>query len=274
MATPSLDFDYLRTLVRTQTGVALESHKNYLAELHLDKLATQTGFESIAGFVEHLKATPLGELHGQAVEALLIQETSFFRDRYPFDALQVSVLPALIQSRSSRRSIHIWSAGCSTGQEPYSIAMLIRESFPELATWTIRLIASDFSMRSLERAEQGRYTNLEISRGLSPHLRDRYFHQIEQFWQVKDEIRQMVEFRQLNLIHPWSALPEMDVIFLRNVLIYFDRDTKRSILDKTQSVLKEDGYLFLGSGETTSYLNSGFEAIHNNVGLYHRLRTT
>jgi chemotaxis protein methyltransferase CheR len=274
MANSPLDFDYLRNLIRAQTGVVLESHKDYLAELHLDKLASQAGFESIAGFVEHLKSTPVGDLHGQAVEALLIQETSFFRDRYPFEALQVSVLPALIQSRFSPRSINIWSAGCSTGQEPYSIAMLLRESFPELATWTIRLIASDFSQRSLERAEQGRYSNLEISRGLPSHLRDRYFHRVGQFWQINDEIRQMVEFRQLNLVYPWSSLPKVDIIFLRNVLIYFDRDTKRSILDKAQSSLKEDGYLFLGSGETTSYLNSGFEAIHNNVGLYHRLRTT
>lgn len=272
MVNSPIDFKYLSTLICEQTGVVLEPHKDYLAELHLDKLASQAGFESIAAFVEHLKTIPFNHLHVEAVEALLINETSFFRDRYPFEALQTIVFPELIQSRSSNRSLNIWSAGCSTGQEPYSLAMLIRESFPELATWTIRLIASDFSQRSLNRAEQGRYTNLEISRGLTPKLRDRYFHQDGHFWQIKEEIRQMVEFRQLNLIHSWNSLPEIDVIFLRNVLIYFNSDTKQSILNKTQHYLKEDGYLFLGSGETTSYLSSQFEAIHGGTSLYHRLR--
>lgn len=267
-----LDFDYLRTLVFERSGVVLEAHKDYLAELHLDKLASQHGFDSVAAFTEHLKKIPSNNLHTQAVEALLISETSFFRDRYPFEALQTSVLPPLIQARSNKRSINIWSAGCSTGQEPYSIAMLIRESFPELLTWTIRLIASDVSKRSLCRAQQGTYTNLEISRGLTPNLRDRYFHQVGQLWQIKDEIQQMVEFRQLNLIHTWDSLPEMDIIFLRNVLIYFNSDTKQLILNRIQHCLREDGYLFLGSGETTFYLDPRFEAIHGKTSLYHRLR--
>lgn len=268
----SLDFEYLRALVREQSGVVLEAHKNYLAELHLDKLATQTGFESIAAFTEHLKTIPFSHLHIQAIEALLTSETSFFRDRSPFESLQTAVLPPLIQSRASQRCINIWSAGCSTGQEPYSIAILIRESFPELLPWTIHLIASDFSQQSLDRAQQGIYTNLEISRGLPPKLRDRYFHSTGQIWQINDEIRQMVEFQQLNLIHPWDSLPEMDVIFLRNVLIYFNSNTKQSILNKVQRHLREDGYLFLGSGETTFYLDPRFEAIHGKASLYHRLR--
>lgn len=272
MASSPLDFEYLCTLVLEQSGVVLEPHKDYLAELHLDKLASEAGFESIAAFTEHLKTIPFSNLHIQAIEALLISETSFFRDRYPFEALQNSVLPALIQSRSTYRSINIWSAGCSTGQEPYSIALLIRESFPELSTWTLRLIASDFSKRSLNRAQQGVYTNLEISRGLTPAMRDRYFHQVGHSWQINDEIRQMVEFQHLNLIHPWNSLPEMDIIFLRNVLIYFDSDTKQSILNKVQRYLQEDGYLFLGGGETTFYLDPRFEAIHGKTSLYHRIR--
>lgn len=272
MASLPLDFEYLRTLVRNQSGVVLEPHKDYLAELHLDKLATKSGFDSIAAFTEHLKTTPSSNLHTQAVEALLINETSFFRDRYPFDALQTFVLPELIQSRSNQRSLNIWSAGCSTGQEPYSIAILIRESFPELSTWTIRLIASDLSQRSLDRAQQGTYTNLEISRGLTPDLRDRYFHQVGQSWQINDEIRQMVDFQQLNLIHSWNSLPQMDIIFLRNVLIYFNSETKQLILNKVQYSLKEDGYLFLGSGETTFYLDPRFEAIPGKPSLFYQLR--
>lgn len=272
MASPPLDFEYLRTLVRKYSGVVLEPHKDYLAKLHLDKLATQSGFDSIAAFTEHLKTIPSGNLHTQAVEALLISETSFFRDRHPFETLQTSVLPALIQARSSKRSIHIWSAGCSTGQEPYSIAILIRESFPELSGWEIRLFASDLSERSLNRALQGVYTDLEISRGLTINLRDRYFHRVGQSWQINDEIRQMVDFQQLNLIHSWNSLPQMDIIFLRNVLIYFNNETKQLILNKVQYSLKEDGYLFLGGGETTFYLDPRFEAISGKAGLFYRLR--
>lgn len=272
MTSPPFDFTYLRTLVLEQSGVVLEPHKDYLAELHLDRVATQAGFTSIAALIEHLKTSPSSPLHIQTVEALLISETSFFRDRYPFETLQNTVLPALTQSRSQQQSISIWSAGCSTGQEPYSIAMLICESFPELSTWKIRLMASDLSAQSLSRAQQGVYTHLEVSRGLSPQLRDRYFHPVGKFWQINDTIRQMVEFRQLNLIHPWGSLPDMDVIFLRNVLIYFNSETKQLILNKVQHYLREDGYLFLGGGETTFYLDPRFEAVHGKTSLYHRLR--
>jgi chemotaxis protein methyltransferase CheR len=272
MTSTTFDFNYLRELVRIQSGVVLEPHKNYLAELHLDKLASKSGFETLTAFIEHLKITPFSTLHVQTVEALLINETSFFRDRSPFEALQTSVLPALMQSRSSTRAITIWSAACSTGQEPYSIAMLIRESFPTLLSWTIRLIASDFSQQALDRAQAGEYTHLEISRGLSAVMRDRYFRQVGRFWHVRDDIRHMIEFRQLNLIHAWDTLPQMDIIFLRNILIYFDLDTKRSILNKIQHYLREDGYLFLGGGETLLQLDPRFEAIHGKTSLYHRLR--
>ncbi|HEY9624703.1 MAG TPA: protein-glutamate O-methyltransferase CheR [Crinalium sp.] len=272
MAHSPIDFEYLRKLVFEQSGVVLEPHKDYLADLYLDKLASQSKFTSVAAFVEHLKTIPRDSLHTQAIEALLISETSFFRDRYPFEALQRSVLPPLIQSRSNKRAINIWSAACSTGQEPYSIAMLIRESFPELSTWAIRLIATDVSARSLERARQGVYSDLEVNRGLAPELRDRFFHPVGRSWQLNDDLRQMVEFRQLNLIHSWNSLPKMDVIFLRNVLIYFNNETKQAILNKVQGCLRDDGYLFLGSGETTFYLDARFEAIHGKACLYHRLR--
>lgn len=273
MADSPFDFEYLCQLVRERSGVALESHKDYLATLYLSDLAAEAGFSSLAAFIEHLKHQTFGELHNRAIEALVIKETSFFRDRYPFETLKRSVLPTLIQARSAHRSLHIWCAACSTGQEPYSIAMLIREAFPELSTWNVRVIASDFSKHVLARAEQGEYTQLEMSRGLTPNWRDRYFRQTGQSWQIVDEIRQMVEFRQLNLIQAWGSLPKMDVIFLRNVLIYFDIDTKRAILNKVQHYLQADGYLFLGGGETTFHLDPRFEAIQGETSLYHRLRS-
>lgn len=273
MSVPPFDFEYLRQLVREQSGVVLEPHKDYLAVLHLERIAEMAGYDSIAAFVDHLKQSSFSKLHLQAIEALVINETSFFRDRDPFEILKSSVLPTLIQSRSSRRAIYIWCAACSTGQEPYSIAMLIREAFPELASWNIRLIATDFSQQALDRAQQGVYTQLEISRGLPSNLRDRYFRPVGKSWQIVDDIRQMVEFRSLNLIQPWNALPLMDIIFLRNILIYFDLETKRSVFNRVQQTLQPDGYLFLGGGETTLYLNSRFETIQTKMGLYHRLRS-
>jgi chemotaxis protein methyltransferase CheR len=272
MTSPPFDFDYLRQLVRTQSGVVLEADKDYLVTLHLSGIASQHEFESIAALVEHLKQSPFNSLHIQTIDALVNHETSFFRDRHPFDTVQSSILPELIQSYSGQHSINIWSAACSTGQEPYSMAMLIRETFPDLKTGTIRLIASDFSKIAVAQAQQGQYTQLETSRGLPSALRDRYFQPVGQAWQIIDEIRQMVEFRHLNLIHSWIGLPKIDIILLRNVLIYFDIDTKRSILNKIQRYLQKDGYLFLGGGETTFYLDSRFEAIHEKTSLYYRLR--
>jgi chemotaxis protein methyltransferase CheR len=273
MPSPSFDFEYLRHLVQEQSGVVLEPHKDYLATLYLSKLAAQSGFASLTAFIEYLKTIPLSHLHQQTVEALVINETSFFRDRYPFEALKSCVLPALIAARSMQKTLDIWCAACSTGQEPYSVAMLIREHFPELSNWTVRIVASDFSQKALDRAEQGQYTSLEVGRGLTPELRDRYFYKTGQAWQIIDEIRQMVEFRPLNLIQSWSVLPKMDIIFLRNVLIYFDVETKRSILDKVQTYLQQDGYLFLGGGETTFHLDPRFEAVQGKTSLYHRLRS-
>ncbi|MCU0552269.1 MAG: protein-glutamate O-methyltransferase CheR [Leptolyngbya sp. Prado105] len=272
MLSSAFDFEYLCNLVREKSGVVLDLHKDYLATLHLSPIVTQAKFESLAAFVDFLKQSPFGQFHLQAIEALLINETSFFRDRYPFEVLKSLVFPALIQSRSAQKTIHIWCAACSTGQEPYSIAMLIREAFPELLSWQIWIIASDFSSLALDRARIGKYTTLEINRGLTSELRDRYFQQTGQSWQAIDKIRQMIEFRQLNLIESWHSLPQMDIIFLRNVLIYFDLETKRSILNKVQHTLQPDGYLFLGGGETTFHLSSRFEAVRNQTSLYHRLR--
>jgi chemotaxis protein methyltransferase CheR len=267
------DFNYLRQLVREQAAVVLDAEKYYLAELHLAKIAEANQFLSIAALVNFLKTAPMEILHRQVVEALITNETSFFRDRYPFETLKSSVLPKLIQSRSVERSLNIWCAACSYGQEPYSVAMVIREHFPLLETWNVRLIASDFSGRALDRARQGRYSQLEVSRGLPATIREKYFEKQQQGWQIREDLRQMVEFRQINLIHPWEDLPPMDVILLRNVLIYFETDVKKAILNKVQQQLRSDGYLFLGGGETTFNLDSTFESVQIDQSLCHRLRS-
>jgi chemotaxis protein methyltransferase CheR len=273
MSSPPFDFDYLRGLVQQQSAVVLGAEKKYLADLHLGAVAERTGFSSIAAFVEQLKCTPFGALHIQAVEAMLTNETSFFRDYYPFEALKNVVLPHLIQQRQKERSLVIWCAGCSYGQEPYSIAILIQEHFPELANWNLKLIASDVSGKALARLKQGYYSQLEVSRGLSPTLRDKYFHKQQETWQISDTLRQMVTVQQLNLIHEWKILPVIDIIFLRNVLIYFDTETKTSILRKIHQHLRLDGYLFLGGGETTLNIDDKFESVRIDKSICHRLRS-
>jgi chemotaxis protein methyltransferase CheR len=208
----------------------------------------------------------------QVIEALATYETTFFRDVYPFEALKDFIIPELIERRKGDRSINIWSAACSSGQEPYSIAMLIREHFPMLASWNMRLIASDFSSKILARARNGRYNQLEVNRGLGETLRNKYFEQLNNEWLLKEDIGRMVEFHQLNLIQSWSSLPPMDIIFMRNVLIYFDTQTKKAILGKVRQLLRPDGYLFLGGGETTLNLDDSFERVQFNKSVCYKLQ--
>ncbi|MEH2419946.1 MAG: protein-glutamate O-methyltransferase CheR [Nostoc sp.] len=261
MGVSTTDFEYLRELVNHHSAVVLFGDKIYLAELHLQPIVESAGFASIADLVTYLQTQPFNSLHVQTIEALIINETSFFRDKHPFEALKKSVLPELIKQRAIERSLNIWCAACSNGQEPYSIAILIYEHFPMLTSWSHRLIASDFSTKVLARAREGYYNQLEINRGLSKNIRDRYFQKLDTSWQIKEQIRQMVDFRQLNLLQSWSSLPQFDVIFLRNVLIYFDIVTKKALLKKIKQQLRPDGYLFLGSGETTISLDESFKRV-------------
>jgi chemotaxis protein methyltransferase CheR len=267
----SVDFDYLRQLVQQHSAVVLDGGKTYLAELYLQQIAESAGFATITELIAYLRQQTLSELHIQTVEALVTNETSFFRDNYPFEALRQFVLPELIKKRRIERSLNIWCAACSNGQEPYSIAMLIREHYPLLGNWSLQIIASDFSSKVLTRARQGRYNQLEIKRGLPKNLREKYFRQQESEWQIKDEIRHMVDFQQINLLHSWSSLPTLDIIFLRNVLIYFDIPTKKALLKKAQQQLRPDGFLFLGSGETTLNLDESFERVQFNKSICYRL---
>lgn len=272
MGISSSDFDYLRQLVREHSGVALDKDKEYLAELHLTELAESAGFNSIASFVKHLQNNQYCGRHEQAVEALVTYETLFFRDRHPYEALKDFVLPELIEQRAKKRYLNIWSAACSSGQEPYSIAILIREHFPLLANWKVQLIASDFSSKIIARARNGRYNQLEIKRGLPETLRRKYFQQHNNEWQIEENIRSRVEFRSFNLLQSWASLPTMDIIFLRNVLIYFDTETKKAILAKVRQLLSNDGYLFLGGGETTINLDDSFKRVQFNKSVCYKLQ--
>ncbi|HYX14462.1 MAG TPA: protein-glutamate O-methyltransferase CheR [Nostoc sp.] len=273
MGVSSTDFEYLRELVHHHSAVVLFGDKTYLAELHLQPIVELAGFASIADLVTYLRTEPFNSLHAQTIEALVTNETSFFRDSHPFEALKKYILPELIKQRESERSLNIWCAACSNGQEPYSIAILIHEHFPTLLNWPVKLIATDFSTKVLARAREGHYNQLEMNRGLPKNIRDHYFQKLETHWQIKEQIRQIVDFRELNLLQSWSSLPQFDVIFLRNVLIYFDVVTKKALLKKIKQQLRPDGYLFLGSGETTISLDESFKRVLFDKAICYRLHS-
>jgi len=274
MPISAAEFDYVRTLIRERAGIALEPGKEYLVESRLDPLARLEGFPTLTHFISSLKTSPLaGSLHHKVVQAMTTNETSFFRDVRPFEVLKTLVLPELVAKRSAQRALNFWCAAASTGQEPYTVAMVMREALPTLLpTWNVRFIATDISTEVLARAIQGRYSQLEVNRGLPASLLVKYFQQEGSEWQIKAEIRRMVEFREINLTEPWSTLPPMDVVFMRNVLIYFSVETKKSILAKVRQLLKPGGFLFLGSSETTLNLDDGFDPVPADRTACYRLR--
>lgn len=255
------EFNFIRELVRQRSAIVIEPGKEYLVESRLAVVARAEGFASLEQFLGELRSQPANGLHERAVEAMTTNETSFFRDIQPFDALRQSVLPELIQRRAAERQLVIWSAACSTGQEPYSIAMLIREGFPALASWSVKILATDLSREVLARGREGRFTQLEMNRGLPAQYLVKYFTKCGSEWKIQDGIRKMVDFREMNLAERWPPMTAPDVVFIRNVLIYFDVASKREILAKVRKVMRSDGYLFLGGAETTVNLDDSFERV-------------
>jgi chemotaxis protein methyltransferase CheR len=254
-------FDFVRTLVCDQAGIVLERDKHYLVEARLIPIARRRGFDSADALVTHASRTGDLSLKQCVIEAMTTNETTFFRDGEPFEALKQDVLPAIIERRQVTKQLRIWCCAASTGQEPYSIAMLLQEHFPQLATdgWTLSIFATDLSEEVLARAREGRYTQLEMNRGLPVTYLVKYFDKQGLEWQVKPSLRRVVQFDKLNLVKPWQEIGSFDVVMLRNVMIYFDVPTKQHLLDRVRRVLRPDGYLFLGSAETTMGIHDGFE---------------
>ena len=266
------DFNYVRDLVRRYSAISLEPDKTYLIETRLAPLARQTGFDSLQALIAFLRINPGADLRDRVIEAMFTHETSFFRDGHPFEILKSMILPSLLAKRTLGQHLTIWCAACSSGQEPFSVAMLAREHFPDLARGRLRTIATDLSESILARAREGLYTQTEINRGLPPALLARYFDKQGSCWRLKLEIRRMVDFQRSNLAEEWPNLPSPDIIFMRNVLIYFDQETKKSILSKVRKTLKPDGYLILGSSETTLNLDPTFESISIGKTVCYQLR--
>lgn len=253
------DFEYITRLIRERSGIVLGSEKRYLVESRLAPVMQRHDWASLREFVRQLRTQPFGSLHRQVVEAMTTNETSFFRDRHPFELLRQKILPLLIERRANVRQLHVWSAACSSGQEPYTIAMLLREHFPELATWSVQLLGTDLDTAILTRAREGRYSQLEVNRGLPASLLVKYFEKTGSNWQIKESVRDMVRIEQLNLTSAWPPMPTWDIVFMRNVLIYFGIENKKLILKRVRQSLKADGYLFLGGAETTMNIDEEFE---------------
>ena len=257
-----LDFDYIRALVRKESSIVLDGSKTYLVTSRLLPIARTHGHETVGALICQLQTTPYGELHTKVIEAIATTETSFFRDHHPFAALRDEIIPELVQRReSSTRTLNIWSAACSSGQEPHSIAMILRDRFADLKGWNLQLSASDFSHGMIARAQAGLYTQLEINRGLPAPYLVRYFSQQEDQWLLAPEVRRMFRFFHQNLASEWTVAAQVDILMMRNVLIYFDVATRRELLRRVRRILRPGGYLLLGSAETTLNLDDLFTRV-------------
>jgi len=261
------DYEYLRKLLRDQSGLDLSDDKQYLIESRLLPLSRKSGLAGISELVQKMKGGS-ASITTQVVEAMTTNETFFFRDKVPFDHFRVSIMPEILQARASRKSVRIWCAAGSTGQEPYSLAMCLKEMDSAIAGWRVEILATDLSQEVIEKSRAGLYSQFEVQRGLPIQMLVKYFSQVGEFWQVNPDIRAMVQHRQLNLLHDFSQLGVFDVIFCRNVLIYFDQDTKINIFNRLAKASEPDGFLALGAAETVVGLTDVFKPHPELRGLY------
>ena len=262
------DYDYLRGLLKERSGLTLSADKHYLVESRLLPVARQAGLSGLAELVAQLKTPGGALLTTRVIEAMATNETFFFRDKMPFEHFRNTIMPALMDARATSRRIRIWCAAASSGQEPYSLAICLREMGARLAGWTVELLATDLSGEVLERAKAGIYSQFEAQRGLPIQMLLKYFTQVGERWQVNADLRDMVRFRPINLLHDFSPLGRFDVVFCRNVLIYFDMPTKTATFERMSRVVASDGYLLLGAAETVIGLTDLFKPVPEKRGLY------
>ena len=261
------DYEFLRKLLKERSGLDLSADKQYLVESRLVPLARKAGLPGISELVAKMKNGDAAMIT-DVVEAMTTNETFFFRDKIPFDHLRDTIVPALAQSRANRRTLRIWSAACSTGQEPYSIAICLKEKAAMLAGWRIEIVGTDLSQEVLEKSRAGIYSQFEVQRGLPIQLLVKYFSQIGEMWQLNADVRGMVQYRQLNLLQDFSSLGKFDVVFCRNVLIYFDQETKAAIFERIAKVVEPDGMLMLGAAESVVGITDAFKPYPDKRGLY------
>jgi chemotaxis protein methyltransferase CheR len=271
-AIAAADFDVLRKLLVDKAGIVLEPNQAYLAEARLPPVARQYQLRDIAQIIATLRTGRNRELEIDVIDAFTTNETSFFRDSHPFDDFVKVVMPELLAARNPSSTIRIWCGACSSGQEPYTLAMLFNEHFPDLVSGRrIKILATDLSRTMVARTNEGRYSQFEVNRGLPAPMLIKYFDQVGRDWQAKPELRSMIEAKECNLLEAWPMVPKCDIVFLRNVLIYFSGETKSTILERIRTqVLTPDGYLFLGSSETTLNLATELKAMRFDRGQCYR----
>ncbi len=262
------DYDFLRKCLKERSGLVLSADKQYLVESRLLPVARKAALATLGELVSMLRGAHDPALMTAVVEAMTTNESFFFRDKAPFEHFRATIMPALIEARRTARSIRIWCAAASTGQEPYSLAMCLKEIEREILGWRIEMVATDLSGEVLEKARQGIYSQFEVQRGLPIQLLVKHFTRSGEFWQIAPELRAMVRYRQLNLLADFSQLGTFDIVFCRNVLIYFDAETKTDVLNRIARVTAPDGYLVLGAAETVVGLTDRFKMVAERRGLY------
>jgi chemotaxis protein methyltransferase CheR len=262
------DYAYLSKLLNERSGLQLAGDKQYLIESRLLPVARQNNCGSIGDLVTKLKVFAEEPLRRRVTEAMTINESFFFRDKTPFDRFQDTVLPYMQKIRGVSKRLRIWCAASSTGQEPYSLAMMFKQAGAAFAGWKISIVASDISTEVLEKAKSGLYTQFEVQRGLPIQLLLKYFKQDGDQWRISQELRDMVQYRQHNLLDSFAPLGMFDVIFCRNVLIYFDSKTKQDVLSRLSRSLVKDGHLLLGAAETVVGFTNLFAPMPEKRGLY------
>ncbi len=262
------DFELYKDLLYEKSGLVITPDKSYLLDSRLTPVARKWNFMSIELMTLQLRALPDADLVRDVVEAMTTNETSFFRDTKPFHEFENTILPAMIKARANTKTLRIWCAAASSGQEPYSLAMILKEKEAQLRGWKIEIVATDISEDILEQAKRGIYSQFEVQRGLPVTYLLKYFEQINEKWRIKDDVRGMIKFGYFNLLSDMSRLGMFDVIFCRNVLIYFDEKTKAKTLEKMAGRLEKDGFLFLGGAETVLGLTDKFIIMPEKRGLY------
>lgn len=271
MAISQEDFRFVSGYLHRESGIALTEEKAYLVENRLGELCRTIGMSSISALVQELRNRPAGQVKQQMLEAMTTNETSFFRDVSPFEALRMSLLPELLEARKQTRQLRIWSAAASTGQEAYTTAMLLDMNFSRLIKdWSIEILGTDLAEKVLERSRSGEYSQLEVNRGLPAQYLVAYFNKKGSRWQINEQIRKLVRFEQMNLLDVPQRVGQFDIIFCRNLLIYFDDQTKRRVLSVLRTKLRPDGYLILGASEVLTNGADLFERVHKGGAVVYK----
>ena len=264
------EFEFLRDFLKTRSGIVISTDKLYLVESRLTPVARDLGLSGIDELVGNLKKSRDEKIAVRITDAMTTNESFFFRDQTPFDTLRDSILPPIVEARKAKgqNRIRIWSAACSSGQEPYTITMMLRENAAKFGDMKFEIIATDLSTEIIHKAKEGKYSQFEVQRGLPITLLVKYFTQEGEQWRISSELRDMVRYQTFNLLDSFGVLGKFDIIFCRNVLIYFDQETKSAILNRMADILAPDGALFLGGAESVIGISSDFKPVTGLRGVY------